>query len=129
MVEAVLMSRFLGIVLLVMGVSLVVNRHAMKGSLDAVVHNAGLRLMAGIFPLFLGSYLIVFHNHWHTNAARLVAIFGWLCFAGGVFRTGAPLVWVSLVKRCERKEPFAVIGLIVALYGAAMLYFGYFAML
>jgi hypothetical protein len=123
------MARFLGIVLFVMGISLVVNRHGMQAVLESTLQTPGLRFLVAIFPLFLGSYLIVFHNQWQSNAGCLVAFLGWVCFVAGVFRTGAPQVWLMVARRMQHRTPFAAIGIVVALYGTAMLYFGYFAMI
>lgn len=135
--HSMLIARFLGIIFVIYGLALICNGKKFKAARESVKNCAGLSWVIGMCQLFWGSLLIVTQEVW-MGWMTIVTVAGWVIFLMGVMR-----LWCcrcpakchadqksgseSCDAGCSKgKCCFAMVGLIALVWGAAMLYYGFF---
>lgn len=138
MEHSLLITRFLGVVFVVYGLALLFNGKKFKVVRESVKNCVGLSWVIGVCQLFWGALLIVTQEVW-MGWMIITTVAGWAIFLMGVSRLWCcrcPTKCSTDSKSnstdscskgsCGGKACFAIIGLIVLIWGAAMLYYGFF---
>ena len=134
--HSMFLASFLGVVFVVYGLALLFNSKKFKAAFEAAKNCAGVCWIIGVVQLFIGSFLIVSQEVW-MGWMVLVTLVGWVLFLMAVSR-----LWFS---RCSTKchsdqkaegcgtsecskgsSCIKMIGLIVLVWGVALVYFGFF---
>lgn len=121
-------SRMLGPALLIIGLSVLLNRKTYRKVMKDFSKNSALVYLGGVFALFLGLVIVLFHNVWEASLAVIITIYGW----GGIVK-GAWLIMFpdSVAKFTDayagKKTLIAVQLIIVVILGGLLTYAGYFA--
>ncbi|MBN4077287.1 hypothetical protein JYT19_00080 [Sulfobacillus acidophilus] len=126
MAYSIVLARFLGIFMTVIGLALLLNRAQFKKIIDAVIHNAGLQFMAALMPILIGSAIVATHNVWSNNWTIIITILGWMMILAGIFRSWFTEHWLKLARKVGKKDNiFWVGGIFWTILGLIMLYFGF----
>ena len=121
-------SRMLGPALMIIGLGVLLNRKIYRKVMKDFSKNAALVYLGGVFALFLGLVIVLFHNVWEASLAVIITNYGW----GGIVK-GAWLIMFpkSVAKFTDayvgKKTLLAVHLVIVVILGGLLTYAGYFA--
>lgn len=74
----VVLSRAIGLFLIVAGAALALRRHAFIPVLAGLVEQRVVRTVAALAELLAALLLLVMHNEWSSPPAALVSAFGWM---------------------------------------------------
>ena len=79
--------------------------------------NAVIVWMAAAFLVFLGLFVIAFHQYWRSPAAILISLFGWFLLIRGLVLLYAPQLMARAVNRAVTGDilPYIRIGFSVML--------------
>lgn len=126
METSILLAKIFGLVFLVVGIGMIVNRdyyHKMIGKLPA---NPLFLCFSGVGALVIGLLLVTYHNIWVQSWIVIITIFGWLALIKGVVRILAPQVALSMVKSCfKSKNVITILGILMLILGGILGYFGF----
>ena len=87
---SIYLARVFGIYLVVVCVSMFVNKKHLPKVLDGFSGNLGLVIFSGFIHLFLGLLIAVAHNIWTPDFKGLVTLMAWIGIAKVVLRILAP---------------------------------------
>src|SRR5262245_29831864 len=120
------LARLLGPILLVLGISLALNRKAYTEMAKEFVASRSLVYLAGTAALTAGLALVLNHNVWVADWRLIITLMGWLATLAGISRLLLP----DTVQRVGRgvfasERPIATTGLVWIVLGAILTYAGY----
>ena len=125
---SILIAKYMGPVMLVAGLSFIVNKQNLHAIFEDFMASPGLIFIAGFMALVLGLTLVIFHNHWVAGWPVLITIYGWLALAGGVLRIVFPGVAVKMGRAMMQRDGLLMTsGAVNILLGAFLSYMGYLA--
>src|SRR6516225_2241624 len=82
--------------------------------------------VTGAFLLMGGLVVIALHQYWHTAAAVIVSVLGWVLTLRGLFLMAFPQTCMSVVNNAVGKTALWVTGdLLVAVVGLYLTYVGW----
>jgi hypothetical protein len=120
-------ARLIGPLLLVAGAATLINQENMRRMATDFLNSRPLVYVVGVFTLLAGLVIINTHNvceGWPV----IITIFGWLCVIGGAARILIPDKIRGLGEAMLQKSGVLTgSGVIQALIGAVLFYFGYLA--
>ena len=125
MTDSIVLAKFLGIFLTVMGVGFVFNRHHIRLAINALTENHAIQFVATVIPLLLGSFIVGNHNIWVSNWTVLVTIVGWIAFVAGTVRAIFHAFWLRQVESEKDKVNVVLVGVILLILGLLLCYFGF----
>jgi hypothetical protein len=120
------LARLLGPILLVLGVSLAVNRTTYTAMAIEFVASHPLVYLAGVAALTAGMAIVTTHNLWVADWRIIITLLGWAATVAGVFRLFCP----DSVKRMgatmlQSDKPILITGIVWAVLGAVLCFYGY----
>lgn len=128
METSLLIAKFIGPVMLISGLSLLINSDGMRAVFEDFVNSPALIFVAGIIALAVGLAIIIFHNHWAAGWPLLITIYGWLALLGGIARIGFPQPMRKLGQKMMDRPGFLVMaGICNVLLGGFLTYRGFWA--
>jgi len=94
--RTIFLSKLLGLYCVVVGLAMLVHRHATLEMLRAMLHNAPLLYVAGIIALAIGLAMVLGHNVWKGGILPIVVtLIGWLALIKGLLLLFLPAQWVE----------------------------------
>lgn len=125
-------SRYLavliGVPLLAVSASLLLNRELVPRMVEVIAQDVGLIFVAGIVTLAAGLAIVLSHRSWRGWPAAVTA-FGWLAVAGGAARVLFPLqiaeIAPGMIGSVGGLVP--VLAVVVGLFGLFLTWQGLFA--
>ncbi len=123
---SIAIAQFLGILLAVMGLSVVMDRKSVAAALEKTVQDRGFLWLWGFLILAMGAVIVVLNNIWTSGLlSLLITVLGWLTVIKGGFLLLFPNSSVSLY-RWANKDGILIFGGIVAfVLGLILLYKGF----
>ncbi|MBN8919509.1 MAG: hypothetical protein J0H62_02150 [Rhizobiales bacterium] len=120
------LARLIGPIWLILGISLAVHRKAYTEMSAEFVASRPLVFLAGAMALALGLSIILNHNVWSADWRIIITLFGWLALLAGVLRVLVP----DMVRRVgagmfRSEQPILITGIVWALLGAILCFYGY----
>lgn len=123
----ILLARVFGVYLCVMGVAIFKNSKHIEAAVEEMSGSHFAQLVAGIIPLFIGSFLVNIHNVWGGNGlVCAVSLVSWLFLIGGTFRLVFTDQWITVVRQFKDLL-IRPAGIVCLLGGLVFLYYGFFA--
>lgn len=107
-------ARVMGPVMMIMGLSLALNRDAITKMARDFMKSPALVFLAGFLTLLLGMIIVAFHNVWVAGWPVLITLFGWVMIAAGIVR-------MNFAERLKKMGE-GMLGSDAVMYGAAILY-------
>jgi len=126
MQTSIFLARLMGPVMLVIGLSLVVNAKTYTQMSAEFVASRPLVYLAGAFALTLGVSLLLNHNVWSADWRIIITLFGWFATINGILRLMFP-DWVRRIgpDTFKTEKPILVSGIVAAILGAILCFAGY----
>lgn len=119
-------SRFLGPVILVLGVPMIVTPVRLQETTRRFLLDPPLILISGVLAMMAGLSIVNTHNVWMLGWPLIVTLFGWALLLGGASRIIVPNV-VDEVGGAMMHRPATtrVVGAFWAALGAFLTFKGY----
>ena len=120
------LARLLGPMLLVIGLSMAVNRKTYTAMATEFLASRSLVYLAGVFALTGGLAIVLNHNVWAADWRIIITLLGWISTLAGVVRLLLP----DLVQRLGRgmlktEQPILWAGIVWIVLGAILCFAGY----
>ena len=90
MQTSVFLARLVGPVMLVVGLSLFINRSRFQQMAREFLERPALLFLTGLLVMPAGLAIVLTHNVWSADWRMLITLFGWLTAIGGALRLVAP---------------------------------------
>jgi len=123
---SIFLAQALGLYLLIVGFSLIINASRIKPLLIQIIDNPALLFVSGFMALIIGIALVVSHNLWVADWRVLITITAWLAFLKGIVRIVFPQVALSESKKwVENDAAYYTTSVIVIIIGLVLGYHGF----
>ena len=96
METSILIARLIGPILVVAGITALVNPKGMVDMAQEFLASRALIFIAGFLALLGGLAIVNTHNLWVAGWPIIITIFGWMAVIGGVIRMALPGVTKSI---------------------------------
>lgn len=127
MQTSIFLARLLGPLLLILGVSLLVNGRAFRAMAKELVDSALLVTVFGVMDFAAGLAIVLTHNVWVASWRVLVTLIGWLLLIRGAVRILVPDVRRYAAKYIGDRRLYTVSSAVLVILGLVLCYFGYVA--
>ena len=125
---SVFIAKIFGLLYLVVGVGLMINRQTFKQIMEDFCKNTVLVFYGGILALVIGVVIVLTHNIWVANWTVIITIIGWAALIKGVWLIVFPNSVHKFMQVYQKNEKLLAVHPIVALvFGIVLTYFGFFA--
>lgn len=123
--STIALAHLLGIIFLVVGICVVLNKKNISAAIEEIISNKGLLWIWGFVIIFFGAVLIAFNNYVPgSRLSLLVAILGWL----GIIKGACILVFPSsavaaFYKKFNKSWILITGGIIAIIVGLILLFY------
>lgn len=126
MQTSIFLARLLGPILVVLGLSLLINRHTYTVMAAEFVASRPLVYLAGTAALTAGLSVVLNHNVWAPDWRIIITLLGWTATLAGIAR----LMFPDSVRRIggdmfRSEKPITVTGIACIVLGAILCVVGY----
>jgi len=122
---ALLVAKVFGVVYVVAGLGMLVNKDYYKKMMKEMMKSSSYMFFGGMMSLALGVIIVLYHNVWVQDWVVLVTIIGWLAVLKGVLLLLAPKALVKVSRIYLDNMNLVGVGALVM--GLVFGYFGYLA--
>lgn len=117
MYTSIIIAQILGIIFMVLGLSMLINKKGTALAIEEMMKNQGLMWIAGLVTLIMGSVIVMLNNVWTSGLPLLVTILGWLTLIKGVSLLFFPNLASSYYQKMNKGNIFTWGGMIVFILG------------
>ena len=122
----ILLSKVLGIYVLIGGVAIWFKRAYFAPVLGNFVRDPLMRLIVGSLELIAGLFMVFTHNIWSSAAASLVSLVGWMLLLEGAFYLLAPESLISkTIGKLDTRLWYTFGGIFAVIIGIYLIAFGF----
>lgn len=118
MVTSMMVGRFLALMFLAVGVSLLAGQLRGRDLFDSLRRSPALTIMLGAAAMFCGYVLVTIHNTWIWASPVIITLFGWVAIVEGFLLLAFPRALFALVDRfatlLDREKLWGVLALVLA---------------
>jgi uncharacterized membrane protein HdeD (DUF308 family) len=126
MLLTILLAKVLGLYMLIAGIAVLLRKREFLLAIGAFVEDKSTRLIAALFTLLVGLFLVNLHNDWSTLPSSLITLFGWIATIKGIaYLVLKETTLEKLVKYFYNRKWFLIDGIISVLLGLYLAGFGY----
>ncbi len=125
MSHTIVLAQVLGIVITVVGLSLLVNKKTFAALMVEVTHDKGFLWIYGLSALIFGAVLVSMNNLWGSGLESLVSVIGWLALLKGIYILVFPKSASSFYRKMNKEGLFAFAGILAFVIGIVLLYKGF----
>ena len=122
---SIILSKFLGIILTVIGVSALKNQQRFANTLKNILSSKEHLFLAGLISLILGSVIISIHNNWRESWPIMITLIGWFLLLKGACVQILPKTSGSLIQSFAAKRFSLVLGAVYTIIGLGLLLKGF----
>jgi len=122
---SIFLAKVFGLYLVIMGVSILINRKRIQDMALEMVGNMPLIFIAGVFTLILGILLVLVHNVWVAGWPVVITLLCWLTFLRGAVTVLFPTIGSKIVKATQSDTYYTVVAIISLLLGLWLMYMGF----
>jgi len=124
---SVFIAKIFGLLYLVIGIGLMINRQTFKQIIEDFSKNTVLVFYGGALALVIGIVLILTHNKWVANWTVIITIIGWAAFIKGIWLIVFPNSVLKFMQAYQKNEKLLIVHSTTALvFGIVLTYFGFF---
>ncbi len=121
-------ARVIGLVMLIIGAIVLVRFNDLVLMMPAILQDAPLAFITGIFTLIAGCVLFAAHHHWTSATAILISILGVLTIVRGILLMLAPNMIAGFANQALTGGPAPwIAGAVAIVIGGWLTYAGWFA--
>ncbi|HHF0523576.1 TPA: hypothetical protein ACTUT5_002113 [Legionella anisa] len=126
--HSIFLARVMGLSLLILSLSLLINVNDLVPTLTALLQNRALEFIVGMMLVTIGTLLVVSHNVWTRSWVVVITILSWLIFIKGILY----LMFPGIVQEISNQLTFSKsriyvacsINAVISLY---LCYMGFFS--
>ena len=128
METSVFIAKIFGLLYLVVGAGLILNRKAFQQIMDDFCKNPALIFYGGIFSLATGIVIVLTHNVWVAGWPVIITIIGWIAIIKGIWLIVLPNTVPAFIQAYQKNENLIIAQSAGALiFGIVLTFFGFFA--
>ena len=128
MYASIFLARLLGPALLTVGVSILLNQRYYRTMTQQLVASRPLMFIVALIGIVAGLAIVLVHNVWTADWRVIITLLGWINLLRGIASLLLPEATLDFAKGLmANKNMPMVAGVVMALIGATLGYFGYFA--
>ena|SRR5580704_4347162 len=122
----IVLTQTLGIIMTVVGISLLVSKKNAVALLETMTQSAAITWLSGFIALVFGAVIISLNNIWSGSSLQLfITVIGWLAILKGAFILVFPNTAVPFYKKANKGGLFVLVGVVVFVVGLILLYKGF----
>lgn len=126
MQTSIFIARLIGPVMIVAGLSVLLNRQSFAAMAKDFLANRGLMFLGGLMVMLAGLAIVLTHNVWTADWRVIVTLFGWLLTIAGAIRILEPPFLYAGARAFLRRPAMATLtGAIWLALGAVFCLLGY----
>ncbi len=126
MQTSVLIAKLIGPILVVAGITALINPKAIHEIGREFLASRALIFIAGFLALLGGLAIVNTHNQWTTGWPVIITVFGWAAVIGGILRIAFPALTKSMGEAMlARKAVLRAVAGIQAVLGVYLMIMGY----
>ena len=110
MQSSIFIARLIGPVMLLAGLSVLLNRQNFRSFAEQFLDSRALLFLAGLVVMSAGMAIVLTHNVWTGDWRMLVTLFGWLLVLGGAVRVVEPPFLYTSARAFLRQRAAPVIA-------------------
>lgn len=123
---SIFIAQVLGIIFLIVGISILINRANMRAVITDFIDHPAFLVIVGFLNVVMGALIVASHNIWQPNWAVLITIVGWLLLIRGFVLLAFPSFVRARLTRVSAKEtPIYVGATVFLILGLIFCYFGF----
>ena len=115
------LSHMLGIVFIVLGLSIYLNKAWTAIVIDEFTKSQGLIWLAGLITVMLGAFLVVTNNLWISGLPIVITVIGWLTLLKGATILIFPNFSINYYKKINTGKIFTWGGIIIFILGLLLI--------
>jgi uncharacterized protein YjeT (DUF2065 family) len=125
---SIFLARIIGIYLLIVSISVILNIKRFRSIVDDIMQHPGLQLVMGFNILVMGILLVVTHNIWVASWELIITLIAWCVLIKGILNVAFPSTAKKFAKYCLRsKNAVLTIGMIDLIIGLFLVYIGFYS--
>lgn len=121
MTTTIIFSQIFGIMFVIMGLSMFINKTWTSEAVAELITSKGLLWIAGLFTIVLGATVVTLHNNWSNGMPFIITLLGWMTLLKGAIIFLFPNLTHSYYLKVNKDFMFMYGGIILFLGGAYML--------
>ena len=123
------LAKVLGLYLVIISLSMLINKNRMPAIINGIVQNPSLQLVLGFHVLVIGILLIISHNVWTGATWQIViSVIAWIAFLKGLLNVAFPQVAQSMARGFMSSVAMLYFSILVNfLLGLYLCYYGFIA--
>src|SRR5262245_61418683 len=126
MQTSLFLAGLIGPTLLIIGISVLLNRDAFKTMAGEFIASRALIYVAGVLAFMPALALVLVHNIWVADWRVLITRIGWFALVTGAFRLLFPQEVMRLGRRVvAAPNTFFIASVIMIVLGAILSFYGY----
>ncbi|MBY0501977.1 MAG: hypothetical protein K2P93_08285 [Alphaproteobacteria bacterium] len=127
METSIFLAKALGIYLLIIGLSMLINGQKIKPLLINIINDPSLLFVTGFVALILGIILVIGHNIWVADWRVVITIVAWMTLLKGIIRIACPQFALDASKKWVENTFYYNVSMIFVLFiGSFLSYHGFF---
>jgi hypothetical protein len=127
MSTSIFLARLLG-PLLLPGIGILINPRSFRTMANEVVRSVTLVYLFGLVDFAAGLAIVLTHNVWAASWRVLITLIGWFMLVRGAVRIVVPeTIMGYAAKVIGSKQMYPASGIVLAILGLVLCYFGYLA--
>lgn len=107
--NSILIARFLGPFIMLIGISLLFNIKAFRQIAEGFFKDPALVYVAGMMTFVMGLAIVLFHNIWTADWRVIITLFGWITLIKGVWLVALPGTTSGMTQLFMKNIKFVVI--------------------
>jgi len=128
METSILLAKVFGVYLVVIGISLLINRKSFQEVMGSFAKSPGVLFLGGVIALLFGLFIVNIHNVWKFYWVVIITIFGWASLIKGLTLMICPRFMIRMAEAYKKNTGLLIFqSLIVLVLGAVLIYAGYFS--
>jgi hypothetical protein len=126
MQTSLFLARLIGPTLLIIGISILLNREAFRTMAGEFIASRALIYVAGVLAFMPALALVLAHNIWVADWRVLITLVGWFALLTGGFRLLFPQEVMRLGRRAvANPNTFLIASIVMLILGAILSFYGY----
>ena len=123
---SIFLARLLGPLLLILGISILVNARAFEAMGRELVGSVTLVCLFGFMDLAAGLAIVLTHNVWVANWRVLITLIGWLLLIRGAIRVLLTEKAMAVGRKVvASRQTYSISAGALVILGLVLCYFGY----
>lgn len=126
MVQTIFLAKFVGIFLLILGVSMTMKRKMVTQIIHDLFGNRTLTYFVGLMEFIGGLLFVLYHNLWGSTLETVITIFGWLLLIEGVlYMLMSRDTMRKIISRLHSAKVYYFLSIVYLIIGAIVAYQGF----